>query len=496
MASVTKLAQGRIWFWLRLTLLAGLVRGGWLAANYRALRADPDAYRQLARSVLAEGTLGHRLPHGAGDTDGGDTDGGDTDGDASERDVTARRDTTRTDAAQPSAYRPPLYPLVLAAIGGVDDVGVSSVAGLHWVIGVATVLLVFRLSEDWGLGRWGWLAAGLVACDPILLNQSSLVMTETLATALTVVGLRALTRVSARAAARRACPDEARASRTSPRVGELVADAACAGVAIGLAGLCRPTFLVWGGAVGLAMIFMFLRGFWRVDRETSPNMAWHRAGETAWQVGSLALAAALVLAPWGVRNWVVFGRVIVTTTHGGYTLWLGNNPDFYEFLQRSDRDHVWDSRNLDARYAQIRAQTGYDELAADRWAYDQARSAIRDEPRSFVRACVWRIGSLWGTTPQRIAPDESAARRMARWAVGVWYVGVFAAALIGVWSLGWRLVQPPWLWGLLLCLCFTAMHTVYWSNLRMRGPLMPVICLAAAAGVRRAWPGGPAGAVE
>ena len=32
----------------------------------------------------------------------------------------------------------------------------------------------------------------------------------------------------------------------------------------------------------------------------------------------------------------------------------------------------------------------------------------------------------------------------------------------------------------------TAVHTFYWSNMRMRAPLTPVIALAAAAGVARA----------
>ena len=38
------------------------------------------------------------------------------------------------------------------------------------------------LGQQWGLGRWSWLAAGLVAVDPILLHQAGEVMTETFAT--------------------------------------------------------------------------------------------------------------------------------------------------------------------------------------------------------------------------------------------------------------------------------------------------------------------------
>jgi len=73
---------------------------------------------------------------------------------------------------------------------------------------------------------------------------------------------------------------------------------------------------------------------------------------------------------------------------------------------------------------------------------------------------------------------------MARYAVGAWYAVASALALVGVASLGRKLYSQPWLWGLLLCLSFTAMHAVYWSNLRMRAPLVPVVCLAAAVGAK------------
>ena len=44
---------------------------------------------------------------------------------------------------------------------------------------------------------------------------------------------------------------------------------------------------------------------------------------------------------------------------------------------------------------------------------------------------------------------------------------------------------PPssWLWGLLLVACLTAVHTFYWTDMRMRAPLMPVVALAAAGGL-------------
>ena len=162
---------------------------------------------------------------------------------------------------------------------------------------------------------------------------------------------------------------------------------------------------------------------------------------------SFVLAGGLVLAPWAIRNACVFDRFIVTTTHGGYTLWLGNNPEFYRFLEQSQWGDVWDSRHLDEQYLRVRHQYGNDELLADRWAYDQAVADISHEPASFLRACVFRVSSLWGVVPHRVTSTESAAKRLARYAVGVWYAVVLVLALVGAGILGRRLYHPPWLWG-------------------------------------------------
>jgi len=403
--------------WLCLLVFAGAVRVGWLAADCASLRRDPDTYRQLAQHLLAEGTFGYPASG-----DGGSP--------------------TRL---QPTAYRPPLYPWMLAAWGWVDGVGLASIAVLHAVAGVATVLLVYRLSQAWQLGGWGFGAAVLTACDPILLNQSSRVMTETVAALLAVLGLWGLTRLASALTVSRAL---------------------LAGGLVALAALCRPTFLVWGAAVAGASLLTLRSPFRR----------------RLWLAGSFVLAGGVVLAPWAVRNALVFQQLIVTTTHGGYTLWLGNNEEYYGFLDRAGWGDAWDSQRLDEQYLRFRREFPDDERRADRWAYEQGVAAIRRHPASFVKACVVRVGSLWGLVPHQIAASESAGQRWARYAVGAWYAVVLALAVVGVGFLGRKLLVQPWLAGLLLCLSFTLMHTVYWSNLRMRAPLMPVVCLAAAAG--------------
>ena len=103
-------------------------------------------------------------------------------------------------------------------------------ACLHVFLGVASVGLTWWLGRGWGLGNRGAaVAAMLVACDPILLNQSTQVMTETPATFLATAGLVLLTLASRR-----------------PTVGRMIAT----GIDFIFGALCRPTLLLWTILVG------------------------------------------------------------------------------------------------------------------------------------------------------------------------------------------------------------------------------------------------------
>jgi len=342
----------------------------------------------------------------------------------------------------PTAYRPPLYPLLLATLDFVGQLNLATIAALHVALGVATVWLVAALGKQWGLQRWRFLAAGLVALDPILLRQSSVVMTETLATFLAAAGLTALTTLATR-------PSVLRAFFT----GAVLA----AGV------LCRPVFLLWLAIAPVALLGLL------------PNWS-----ARARSIGCLVVAAALVLLPWMIRNQLQFGRPIVTTTHGGFTALLANNPEFYAHL-RATSDTPWDSADFNQRVAAERVAEPADEVATDRREGAEAWRNIQNEPAPFGRAVVFRLSRLWGVLPMAL-PGESESARALRYATGVWYAAEFILALWGAASQGWQLLRSPWVFGVLLAGSLTAAHAVYWTDLRMRAPAAPVIALLAAAG--------------
>ena len=438
-------------------LLALLVRGGALLATPDALRSDTDGYRRLAENLVAHGTFGTQpsspLPPGEGQGEG-----------------------------LPTAYRPPLYPLLLAGCVALGDYGRVAIGVLHVALGVATVWLVLVLGRQWGLGRRAAaLAALLVACDPILLMWSTQIMTETLAVFLATAGSVMLAWPGHRLTVQDDVPLLGTSSAAQPTYDkhclfQAVAHA-LAGATLALGALCRPTLLLWTIAAGVVLCV--------------PARTLRLRLSLAFALGVL-----LVLSPWAIRNQFQFGRPIVTTTHGGYTLLLANNPEFYHWLRDGRWGSVWQGERFNADWDQRRP---HNEVAADRLAYDEAWQTIRREPATFAYSCLVRLGRFWSPLPHRVTADESPLRRFSRWTVAVWYMAEFFFAALGLaWCLrrgDWSVVSgqwsvaskseirnpkseilappsafrpPPCLWGLLLVLCLSAVHAVYWSDMRMR----------------------------
>jgi 4-amino-4-deoxy-L-arabinose transferase-like glycosyltransferase len=468
--------------------LAIAVRAVVLWGGAEGLQQDVDKYRVLAENLRTTGVYGWI-------------------------------DAKDPSQVRPTRFRPPLYPLILAVFVSEGTLSLVAVGLLHFVLGITTVLLTYLFSARLRLGRWSAFAALLVACDPILLNQSTQVMTETLATALAALALVCLNACFREPSTQSAGPPTkqgSRPSRARSRWSLTNAHARCAhvmgsdsenrngnlgpiaagvaGVVLALAVLCRPTFLPW---LGLCFLTVLLHP------ECKPRR---------WACGSAMLVcAAVVLAPWMMRNFRHTGKLHVTTSHGGYTLLLGNNPSFYQFLGNRGSQSTWDADELvrawrrraafpdpsDPQWRNLQLAgsrdgpplTGWasvNEEDDDRFAYALARRYMGDHPDAFAYACVVRVGRLWQWTPHQLSAREPPARRMTRYLVGVWYGGVFLLAFAGVIALGRRFLRLPWLWGLLLCVTFTGVHSLYWSNMRMRAPLMPFVCVVAAVGTERA----------
>ena len=366
--------------------------------------------------------------------------------------LTGNRTPVTAVSGQPTAFRPPLYPLFVA---GCLQLGGSALLGFMQVlVGTATVALTHCLARRWGLGdRLALAAATLVAVDPLLLNYASQAMTETLAVLLTVALFVAWPQPT---------DNEPQTRR-----------AALAGMLLGLAALCRPT--IWAFA-----LISLAAALWR--RIRTPERRFARPPR---EFLVLAATTLLVIAPWVIRNAIVFRQPIVTTTHGGYTLLLGNNEAFYRDVVSQPFGTVWPADKLAtwqqtvedklARQGVLRS----DEIARDVAMKSLAIEWMRANP-SAALSCAWfRIRNLWSPVPV----ERAGVPQVVIWLVGAYYLALLLAVVAGL--TGDRLHPLGQEASLALLLSLTLLHSLYWANARMRAPAVPVLAILAVAGVRR-----------
>jgi hypothetical protein len=364
----------------------------------------------------------------------------------------------------PNSFRPPLYPLAVAGLLKVGG-GSTALGLLQLVLGTATVALTWQIGRRLGLGVFAVVAAALVALDPLLIEYTTFPMTETLFTFLVSLLVAIATSNGLRVA--------------SPRASLL--RAAAIGAVFGACALCRPT--IWPVAA--------LIGFWILWRS--------RKGETRglnWLSHAAIAAVTLgaVVAPWVVRNWKILGSPILTTTHGGYTLLLGNNVAYFHQVAARPLLDEWRDSAPD-RFQQTWFQhlvaemdreigPGAGELAQDRWLYRRAWGDISANPQLFLRSCVLRFAEFWNVIP--LSPSRTRTSRAVVWGACAGYTIELILFLVGLVTLVYRW-DDRWALSLILILNFTLVHLLYWSNMRMRAPIVPLIAVVASRGVAELW---------
>jgi hypothetical protein len=340
---------------------------------------------------------------------------------------------------RPTAYRPPLYPIVLAplvaTLGGRPAWGV---AALHLAMGAGTVGLTWCAARRWGMSPARVLvASAIVACDPVLVAQARGAMTETLAALLIAAALAAL-------------------AGGGPR------GALLGGMALGLAALCRPSLLP-GAGLTLAAALAAPPG--------TPAARLRRAA-------MLGLAVSATLLPWALRNRAAIGEPVVTTTHGGWTLALANNPVYYAEVLDGPPGAVWSGANQARWFAETAGSVaGLSEPEADRRLRSGALRFIAERPRDFARASLARLARFWALAPAGAVYSPPTRLATAAWTLPLWLALGLGLASRDAWR--WPRAAAP-----AMILALAAVHSVYWTDMRMRAPIVPAIALLAA-GARR-----------
>ena len=295
----------------------------------------------------------------------------------------------------PTAYWPPGWPLALGLAFRAVGPGLLGIKLLNLAAATLTGWLVLdlgpRLFGAKGAGRLGLL---LLALYPNNFGYMPLGLTEVFYTALLLAGCWLLI---------------ARGDIVSLGLG---------GIVFGLATLVKAQTLVCVPlilAIGLLREAQMSPHFWRGVLRGIPS--------TLSRFVLIIAFAALVVAPWSIRNKHELGQTVLLSTNGGITLLTGNcdscNGGF------TPNDPV--VKALDAR-------TDLDEVGYDREAKRLGMQWIRTHPVRFVEMMPVKLFRLWG-------PDGEA-----QWAYETGYAGFAAHA--GLFH-AVRAINQLWYWSLL-----------------------------------------------
>ena len=213
---------------------------------------------------------------------------------------------------------------------------------------------------------------------------------------------------------------------------------------------------------------------WWVFAERRPRLS-------SWIVRAALVytAMAIVVAPWTVRNYMVFGEFVLISTNGGGTLLSGNNPS-------ASGDYT----ENDALVKQVPNDVA-GQVANDRLATSLALKWIRENPIDFIILIPRKIWRLW-------APDgesEWSYQAGYKWYEEYWISfrsvrvvnQAYYALLIGLFLLSTiyflhrhRMMSPYAVTGYTLVAYFTAISIVFSGQSRFHFPLMPWVAMYAA----------------
>jgi hypothetical protein len=178
------------------------------------------------------------------------------------------------------------------------------------------------------------------------------------------------------------------------------------------------------------------------------------------------------LAPWWIRNAVVYGAFIPTTLNVGESLYDGWNPQAdggsnMAFIDEAKKaaphsDAPWQRR----------------EMEEDRRWRDQSLRWAADHPGRVLELAVIKAARYWSPRPNagefRNPTVDIGCTQYTAVAYLFAVVGLVALIRAGRWQIATLCVTP--------LLYFCAMHMVFVSSVRYRVPVMPFLLLLSGAG--------------
>ena len=339
-----------------------------------------------------------------------------------------------------TAFRPVLYPTALAAVIKILGTSAVGIFALNALLGSISVFCVYLITKRLIGPAAAALAAAAVAIEPYLVLISADVMSESLFIPL---GLLVIYFVLA-------ADDRSKSG------------AVLAGVFLALLVLCRPE--------GIVFIVPALIGFLALKKSASVR-------RTSVIIFLCVLCG--IYSVWAYRNYIRFNTFIPFTTHGGYTLFLGNNKSFYESASRGRK---WDDAAFESWTRMNDAGTvRMNELEKNDYFYKEAKEFIRKNPRRFFHLMWLKFLRFWRPYPHGVS--GMIAGTSAAYTVLLYVLSIAGAVVLFIKrKRDFLIIIIP-----IILICIV--HMIYWSQIRFRVPLHQLFVILSFCFIFRKSPG-------
>lgn len=322
----------------------------------------------------------------------------------------------------------PLTGLVIAGTLFISGESVFAVKLVMVVISTLTIavvaLLCFEISKE---NRSALLAAAICSIYPFFIFYSARILSETIFLFFMTLFFWALIQKS---------------------IG-----VAWQGALAGLMHLTRPIFLYF-----FPIIWAWQYSFQRVPIQ---------------KIAFGILIMTLVVSPWIVRNYVVFGEIVIGTASSGHILWEGNNP--------------WNTTGgVSGTFEDTQSWLdvvpgGKSELAEDQWKKSEAIAFIKKEPTHFLKNGLLKLKRFWSLWPN--------SRDHQHWLYRL--VSVLSFGPVLLLSMVGAVVLKKHRKEVILILAtvgyLSALHALILGSIRYRLPLEPLLIVLASITLVNLW---------
>ncbi len=368
-------------------------------------------------------------------------------------------------ALNPTAYYPPGYTFFVGGIYKVLNIlGIEShqaftvgvVQSLLWGVTTLCIVLIARRIFS---HRTGTIAGLAIALWPNLIIYASAYLSETLFVTLFSVFLLSVVVVVQSEADLRSLP-----GATAFLAGAL---------SLGAATMVRPQILLSVAALVLALLVA------SVNLRTVVSLA------VAFVVG-----VAVFVVPWAIRNYQVFGEVVLISNNSGDNLCIGFFPGAPGGWRAPDYCETGEFY-MDGPEAEVRRNAEARQRAIDH---------ILDEPFSLPKLSALKVFNTFRSDSDGLAGAEAygqdvflspAARNAVRATYTVYYFAILASAVAGLAMLISRVIkdrrQPLVMSVVMLTVAGALVPVLFFGDARFKVPTTPLLAICAAVFLDWVW---------